>query len=113
MGGQPIGSRCAPDSEVDAAGSDGLEHAELFSHFERGVVRQHDPRTAHTNPPRRRGNCGDQNFGCRADNAGSVVMLRDPVALIAQCIALLRERDGFADRNILSVSRRGGRLIEY
>src|SRR5580704_16285303 len=39
MGSQPIGARRATYPQVDATGSDCLEHAELFGHLKSGIMR--------------------------------------------------------------------------
>ena len=60
-GGDPVGARRAAEAEVDAAGMERLERAELFGHGERGVVGQHH--AAGTDPQRGGGvgEVGDQH----------------------------------------------------
>ena len=45
-GGAAVGARRAAQTHVDAAGRQGVEHAEDFGHLEGRVVRQHDPGAA-------------------------------------------------------------------
>jgi hypothetical protein len=49
LGGTPIAARGATHAQVNAPGRQGVEHTELFSNFERRIVRQHDPCRPQTN----------------------------------------------------------------
>ena len=47
VGGQPVRPRRAAQPHVDPARRDRLQHAELFRHLQRRIMRQHDPGAAH------------------------------------------------------------------
>src|SRR5438132_8338822 len=78
-GGEPVGSRSAPQSEVDAPRIECLESSELLSHDERRMVRQHDSTRAHTDRTRAAGDVRDQYSGRGTRNTGHDVMVRQPV----------------------------------
>ena len=44
--GQLVAARGAADAEIDPAGIERLQHAELLGHFQRAVMAQHDPARA-------------------------------------------------------------------
>ena len=88
-----VGPGRAPEPEVDAAGVQRFEHAELLGDHERGVVRQHHAARA---DPHRRGGCrevSDQHGRRRARDAGHVVVLGDPDPPVAEPLGQLRELD--------------------
>src|SRR6201984_3408726 len=55
-----VGAGGAADAEVDAARVEGLQHAELLGHHERGVVREHDAARADSYGPRGVGDVADK-----------------------------------------------------
>ncbi len=61
-GRAPIRARRAPEPEVDPAGRDGLQHAELLGDLERRVVRQHHACAADADAVRDAGDGCDQHF---------------------------------------------------
>ena len=76
-------------------------------------MREHDARATDADAPCRCRDSGHQDFRRGADDAVAVVMLRDPVALIAELVAQPRERERLADRDVLRLALRRGRLIEH
>ena len=83
-GGQPVASRRAPDAQVDPAREQRLQHAELLGNFQRRVVGQHDTATPDPNGVGGRGDAPDQDLGARAGERPGIVVLRHPVARVAQ-----------------------------
>ena len=76
-------------------------------------MRQHDAGATDSNSWRGGGDCRHEYLWRRADDVARVVMLRDPVAMITQRVAVAREFEGLADRGVLrfALGRRG--LVEY
>ena len=110
---QPVRPGRPADAQIDAPGRDGLQHAELLGHLQRRVVRQHHARAADADALRRRRDRRHQHLGRGADDAVAVVMLGHPVAVIAQRIAMARQRQRLADRIRLRPAVDRGRLIEH
>ena len=102
----PVGARRAPEPQVDAAGRDGVEHAELLRHLEGRVVRQHDAGAADADALGDGGDGRHQDLGRGADDGVVAVMLGDPEAVVAQRLAVLGERDRVADRHARAGVRR-------
>jgi hypothetical protein len=73
----------APDAEIDPAGVEGFERAELLGDDERRVVRQHHPAGADADGLRASGDMPDEDGGRRASDARYVVMLGEPEAVVA------------------------------
>ena len=111
-GGAAVGARRAAQPHVDAAGRQGIEHAEHLGHFERRVVRQHDAGAADADALGGGGDGRDHDLGRGADDGRMVVMLGHPEALVAQRLAMLGERHGVADRLVLRAAGDGDRLVE-
>jgi hypothetical protein len=111
-GGQPVGPWSASHAEIDSPRRDRFEHSELLGNLERRVVRQHDARAADTNARRRRRDGRHQYLGGRSHNAVIVVMLRNPVAVVAERFAMPRERETVAIATSWARSFCRGRLIE-
>ena len=112
MGGQPVAARRAAKAEVDAARCDGLEHAELLGDLEAGVMRQHHAGAADADAAGGRGDGGDQDLGRGASLAGGGMVLGEPVALVAEGLAVLGEGDALADRVIRAAAGDDGGLVE-
>ncbi len=97
-GRELIGAGSPTKPEVDAAGVERLERPELLRDHERRVVRQHDP--ARPDPDRRRARReipGDDS-GRGARDRLHVVVLGDPVALVAEPLGVSREIEAVAQR---------------
>ncbi len=83
-----IGSRRAAKSEVNPAGEQRLQRAELLGDHERRVIREHDAASADANRCRSRRDVGDDDGCCRARDPGHVVMLGEPVAVDAETLGM-------------------------
>ena len=111
-GGAAVGSRRAAQTEIDPAGRDRLQHAELLGHLQAGIVRQHDAGGADADARGGGGDGADQDFRRRAGLAGRVVVLGAPVARVAKRLAMLRQRQALADRGVRRAAGHHGRLVE-
>ena len=107
-----VGSRRASQRQIDAAGKERLERAELLGDDERRVIRQHDAAGAHTY--RRRLPChgADDDRGGRARDRRNVVMLGQPVAVIAPAFCVPRQIDRVLQRPRRVATLHDGRKIE-
>ena len=76
-------------------------------------MRQHDARAADTDTRRGGGDRSHKHLGRGADDTAGVVVLRDPVAMITQRVAMAGEFEGFTDRRVLRSILGRRRLIEY
>ncbi len=97
-GGQLIGSGRAAETEVDPSGVEGSECVELLRDNERRMIREHDPDDADADRARPARDVRDHDGGRCARNAGRVVMLRKPEALVAPPLGMLREVERVAQR---------------
>jgi hypothetical protein len=97
-GGHPVGPRGAADAEVDAPRMKGLEHPELLGDDERRVVRQHHAAGADPDPLSGGGERRRQHRGRRARDPRHVVVLGDPVAVIAESLGDAGEVDRVDER---------------
>ncbi len=104
-----VGARRAADAEVDAAGMERLEHAELFGDHQRGMVGQHDAAGSDPQGRGRVGDVADQHRGRRARDAGHVVMLSDPEPVEPEMLDVPGQVDGGAQRvaGVPAVRHRG------
>jgi hypothetical protein len=110
--GAPIGARRAAQAQVDAARRQGLQHEELLGHMQGRIVRQHHPGAADADAQGDAGDGREQDLRRRAGDAGVVVVLGDPEAVVAQRVAQPRQRNGVADRLPVRPIRDGDRLVE-
>ena len=76
--GDLVGARGAPDAEVDPAGMERLQHAELLGHHQRHVVGQHHSAGADPHGRGRVGDVADQHGRRGTRDAGHVVVLGHP-----------------------------------
>nr|WP_251073708.1 hypothetical protein [Streptomyces sp. ISL-111] len=65
-----VGARGAAQAQVDAAGGEGVEHAELFGDDQRRVVGQHDPARAEPQSAGLRGEPGHRTGGLEVETPG-------------------------------------------
>ncbi len=79
-------------AEVDAARREGGQHIEVFRHFVRAVVLEHDAAGTDTNPAGLAEDPGDRQFRRRAGKLLGIVVFGYPEAMIAPGFRLLRER---------------------
>ena len=96
--GQLVAARRAADAEVDAAGIERLQHAELLGHLERAVMAQHDPARADADMPGLGRHQRHHDLGRAAGEPGRSVVLGQPVAAIAEPIGMAGQLDGFKER---------------
>src|ERR1035441_7058866 len=59
--GMEIATRCSSQSEIDPTWVQRLQCAELFSHYEWSMIRQHPPAATYANCLRRRGHMPNQH----------------------------------------------------
>ena len=96
--GPLIAARCAADPQIDPAGIERLQHPKRLGHFERAVVRQHDPAAADPNRVGRRGDLSDHDLGTRAGETGQAVMFRHPIPAIPERFGSLGQLDRLVQR---------------
>ena len=111
--GASVGAGRAAETEIDAAGRDRLQHAELLGHLQAGVVRQHHAGGADADARRGGGDGADQDLRRGAGLAGRVVVFGAPVARVAERLAMLRQRQALADRGVRRAAGHHGRLVEH
>ena len=87
-----------PNTEIDAAGIEGLEHAEALDHRDGGGVAQLDRGRAHVNCVGSGGNLADQHRRCGTGHADEV-MLGHPVPAKPPLFGALGEVDGVTQRS--------------
>jgi hypothetical protein len=75
-------------------------------------VRQHHAGAADADALGDGGDGGDEDFRRRADNGLVAVMLGQPEAVVAQRLAVLRQRDGVADGGAVRAADYGDGLVE-
>ena len=93
-----VGARRAAQAEIDAAGIEHFQHAELLRHFERTVVCEHHAARTDADGACFARDAADEDFRARSGEGIAVVMFRQPVAMIAEPVAGLGERNGFRHR---------------
>jgi hypothetical protein len=96
--GELIGPWRASEAQVDPARMQRLEQAERLGHLEGRVVGQHDPARADADPPGHARHVPDHHLGNRAGDARRVVVLRQPVARVAQLVGELGQVERVAER---------------
>jgi hypothetical protein len=106
-----VAARRASDAEVDAAGRQRLEHAELLGDLERRVVRQHDARAADADSRRARRDRRHEDLGARADDGREAVVLAEPEPVVAERLAVHGEVQRVADRRVLATAVDGDGLV--
>jgi hypothetical protein len=93
-----IATRCATDPKIDPVGEKRGKGSELFRDDKRRVVRQHDATRTDAHALCRRGHMTDDDRRRRAGDAGHVVVLGEPVAVIAQTLCLFCQIDSVGKR---------------
>src|SRR4029453_13668399 len=94
-----VASGCASEPEIDAAGKQRFERAELLGDHEWRMIRQHDAAGANPNCFRSTSNVRHDNAGRGAGNTGHVVVFSYPLALVIPSFSMLREVERIAKRN--------------
>lgn len=87
--GLEVATGSSPQAEIDSSGKHRFQCSELFCHYQRGMVGQHDAAAAHANRFRSGRNMADQHSRCRARQPFDRVMFRQPVAGVAQALYVL------------------------
>ena len=94
-----VGARGTAETQVDAAGVERGEGAELLGNDERAVVGEHDAAGADANCRCRRGDVADEDGRRRAGDRVHVVVLGEPDALEGACLlGLARQRRAVGER---------------
>jgi hypothetical protein len=88
-------ARGAADAEVDAAGVEGFEQAELLGDLQRAVMRKHDAARADAQMTRLGCDARHHDFGRTAGETGRAVVLGEPIAVIPEAVDVARQLDGF------------------
>ena len=109
---RPVGAGGAAEAEVDAAGCDRLQHAELLGDLQRRIVRQHHPGAADADAIGGRRNRRHQDFGRGAGLCLGTVVFGQPVAAVAERLAVARQLQALADRGVRGAALHDGRLVE-
>ena len=81
-----VGARSAADAEIDAARMQGLQDLEGLGDLERGMVGEHDPHGADPDPLCHARDVPDHDLRCGAGDAQQIMVLGQPVALVAEPI---------------------------
>jgi len=102
----------SPESEVDPAREERLEHAEVLRDLECGVVGQHHAAAPDADAGGGRPDLADQDLRARARDPAEGVVLRDPEALVAHRLTGDRELDRLAQRVGAGAALPDGRLLD-
>jgi hypothetical protein len=95
--GEWIGARSAAESEIDAAGEKRGERAELFNNDQRRMIGKHDAAGADADCFCAAGDVRDDDGSGGAGDAGHVVVLGEPEAVVAPGFGVLREIERVAE----------------
>ena len=96
-GRQAVAARRAANAQVDATRVEDLEQAEVLCDLERRIVGQHDAAGADAHVVRFGGQARDQDLRRRTGQRIGCVVLGNPVAVITELFATLRERRGMGN----------------
>ena len=107
-----VGPRRAAEAEIDAAGIERFQRAELFGDDDRRMIGQHDSARADPHRLRAGRDKADRHRGRRAGDSHHVVMLGEPVATIAPKLGVPGEVERTAQRLRRRRSQRHRREIE-
>ncbi len=106
-----VRSRGTAQAQVDPAGVERVQGAELLGDDQGGVVGQHDPAGADADGLRRRRHCADDDRGRGAGDARHVVMLGQPVAIVTQPFGVAGQINGVGERLAhIGAFRHGGEV---
>ena len=86
-----VGPRRAPHTEIDPPREERLQRPELLGDHEGRMIRQHHPAGPDADPLRPLADVGDDHRGGSARDPAQVVVLGDPVAVVAELLRMLRE----------------------
>ena len=108
-----VAARCATQTEVDTTRIQRLERTELLRDDEWRVVGQHDPACTDSNARCSSGDMTDHDRGCRTRDAGHVVMLGQPVPVVAELLRMPSEVERPAKCIGRVSSGEDGRQVEH
>ncbi len=112
VGGDLIGARRAAEPEIDAPGKQRLQHLEALGDHQRRMVRQHHAARADAHMRRYRRDLPDHDFGRGTGDVRQIVVLGDPIALVAEPVGEPRQIERIAQRHRPGRGRGDGRQIE-
>jgi hypothetical protein len=112
LGDDRVASRSPPEAQVDAAGRDRFEGGELLRDDEGRMVRQHHAAGADPDARRACGGGGDQHGRGGRRDSRHVVVLREPVAAVAQIIGALCQSQRGGDRLRAGLAGTDGNEVE-
>ncbi len=92
-----VAARRSTDPEVDPAGEQRFQHAEVLGDLQRTVVLEHHAARADTDATRAGRNLADEDLGARPGQPGCRVVFGEPVAVKAEAVAGLGELECFLD----------------
>ncbi len=97
VGGGLVGTGGPAQSEVDAAGEQGVQHPEGLGHLEGAVVGEEHAAGTDPDGARPAGDVGGEDLGGGAGQRGGVVVLGQPVAAVAERLDGLGQGHGVAE----------------
>ena len=112
IGSDRIGARRAAEPEIDAAREQRFQHLEALGHHQRRMVRQHHAARADAHVRRHRRDLADHDFRRGAGDVRKIMVLGDPVALVAEPVGEPRQIERIAQRHRARRGRGDGRQIE-
>ena len=86
-----VGARGAAQPQINSAGEQRIERAELFGDHDRRMIGQHDAAGTDANRAGGPGHMGQHDAGRRAGNAFHTVMFGGPVPVEAQAFGMPRQ----------------------
>ncbi|CAM2186954.1 hypothetical protein PSAC2689_70068 [Paraburkholderia sacchari] len=107
-----VGAGRAAEPQVDAPRVERLERAELLGDQEWRVIGQHDAARPDADRPRAARHMADHDRGGGAGDAGHVVVLGEPVAVVAPALGVLGEIERVAQRDAGVRAGRHRRKVE-
>ena len=110
--GELVGARRAAEAEIDAAGKQARQRAELLGDDQRRMVGQHDAAGADADGRRAAGDMADDHRGGGAGDARHVVVLGEPVAGEAPALGMAGEIERVGERLGGAAASDDGRQIE-
>jgi hypothetical protein len=87
----------AAEAQVDPAGEQRFERAELLCDGKRRMIRQHDAARSYADCRSRVCDVADQNRSRRAGDPSNIVVFREPVSLVAQGFCSLGQQASVAE----------------
>ncbi len=92
-----VAPRRAADPEVDAAGEERLQHAEVLGDLEGAVVAEHHAARAHAEVRGAHRHLADEDLRAGAGQGRAGVVLGQPVAVVAEPVDDLGQLQGLVD----------------